>query len=470
MKRDEREDGRMEYIIEEASYSEAPMVSLLVNRVFDEFVGVDYSPEGIETFKSFASTESIQSRMRLPNSFTLVAKADGAIVGVLETRDYSHISLLFIDEAHQGRGLSRRLFERAKEGCLSHDPKLREITVNSSGYAIRIYAALGFTTDSEMQEKNGIMYLPMTYRIRGRKRRLNLIGLGDVGSNCLIGLRLLGGDVIDSIGIYDPDPMRAKRYEAEINQVHAEGFGHFPKVSILKEEELFDCDVFAFCASRAVPEIGSEKDGGMDVRKRQFAGNAAILKPYVTRASETGFKGIFAVISDPVDQLCQAVLEMGSLKPEQIKGFGLGVMKARARYLAEQMGYPVETVEAFGPHGKGLVIANAVDVTYDPVVSAELTKATETFNLKVREWGFKPFIAPALSSAALSIIGMLRGDWHYSTYYMEKTGIFFGCRNRWQGEMWIPFSVDMDVRLRERNESTQNFLRDEWESMRGMMP
>ena len=40
--------------------------------------------------------------------------------------------------------------------------------------------------------------------LRRRERvRVNLLALGDVGSTLLMGLRLLGGDVIDSVGICD---------------------------------------------------------------------------------------------------------------------------------------------------------------------------------------------------------------------------------------------------------------------------
>ena len=35
------------------------------------------------------------------------------------------------------------------------------------------------------------------------KSRVNIFALGDVGTTVLIGLRLMGGDVLSSIGIYD---------------------------------------------------------------------------------------------------------------------------------------------------------------------------------------------------------------------------------------------------------------------------
>ena len=45
------------------------------------------------------------------------------------------------------------------------------------------------------------------------KARVTLLALGDVGSTLLVGLRLLGGDVIGSIGICDVRPNVAQRWE-----------------------------------------------------------------------------------------------------------------------------------------------------------------------------------------------------------------------------------------------------------------
>ena len=56
--------------------------------------------------------------------------------------------------------------------------------------------------------------------LRRRERvRVNLLALGDVGSTLLMGLRLLGGDVIDSIGICDVRENVPQRWEMELNQI-----------------------------------------------------------------------------------------------------------------------------------------------------------------------------------------------------------------------------------------------------------
>ena len=87
------------------------------------------------------------------------------------------------------------------------------------------------------------------------KVRVNLLALGDVGSTLAMGLRLLGGDVVGSIGLCDVREGVARRWEFELNQIGFPGaYDALPPVEEVAVEDLFDCDVFLFCASRFVPD------------------------------------------------------------------------------------------------------------------------------------------------------------------------------------------------------------------------
>lgn len=263
---------------------------------------------------------------------------------------------------------------------------------------------------------------------RKKSYKINVLGLGDVGGIMLAGLRLLGGKTVSEIGIFDLDSNKIKRWTYELNQIRSIDRGPFPKVKGISFENIFDCDVFIFTASVAVPEVGSKVK---DIRMYQLEGNAKIISIYAKKAKEDGFKGQFIVVSDPVDLLCKASLVYadGGLLPEQIKGFGLGVMQARASFYAEELeinSYE-ENGRAFGPHGKHLIIADNI-INYNDEISRKLTEKTVKANLDIRECGYKPFIAPALSSAALSILAHLNGDYNYSTVYID--GVYFGCKNR----------------------------------------
>lgn len=276
------------------------------------------------------------------------------------------------------------------------------------------------------------------FRTRGKSNpHVNLIGLGNVGGTTAMGLKLLGTDLAE-IGVYDRDEKQSLRYESELNQVLSVRDGEtLPPVRVRNEVELFDCDALLFTAAKAVPEVGAESGG--DVRMMQFTANRELLHAYAKHARACDFSGLFCQISDPVDQLSRAVFFMSNqneqgefdgkgLLPEQVRGFGLGVMHARAVYSAECDGIATERLRVYGPHGNGLVIANAPNEGYNNAISLALTHKAETANLAVRAFGFKPYIAPGLSSAAVSVLRALRGEWHDAA--VPLGGAYFGCRSR----------------------------------------
>ena len=73
-------------------------------------------------------------------------------------------------------------------------------------------------------------------------------------------------------------------------------------------------------------------------------------------------------------------------------------------------------------------MANHPAEAYDADVSLRLTELARTANLHVRDLGFKPYIAPGLSSAAISILRLLRGEEHYGAVALD--GVYFGCVSR----------------------------------------
>lgn len=272
------------------------------------------------------------------------------------------------------------------------------------------------------------------------KKRVHVLAIGDVGSTLLTGLHLLGGDCISSIGICDISDKVTARWEFEENQIaYPWAYDALPEVDVVKPEDLFKCDVFVFVASKGIPPVGS---GVKDVRMYQFENNSKIVAQYARQARAEHFKGLFAVVSDPVDPLAKTawlesnkdengILDLKGLRPEQVQGFGLGVMNARAAYYAKRDGRFSQFLtegRSFGPHGQDLVIADSIE-NYNDALSKELTQLTVTANLHMRAIGFKPFIAPAYSSGAISLILMMRGEWHCGSVFMG--GIFMGVKNRY---------------------------------------
>lgn len=299
--------------------------------------------------------------------------------------------------------------------------------------------------------------------------RINIIGLGDVGGNLAAGLRLAAGDYVSSVGIYDIDENKIKRWLYEAGQTYSPSPAvKHPEIYALSQEQFFDCDMFVFCVSGGVPEVGKEPE---DVRIAQFEDNAKILKKYSKIARDINFKGMFVVMSDPVDLLSQIAfnasntdengnMDFRGLAPEQIRAYGLGVMHGRAAYFAleESAKQYLSEGRCFGPHGEGVVVADSIE-NYNEKLSDYLTIRTKNANLDVRVFGFKPYVAPAFSSGVFSFIETIKGEWHYSATSMG--GVYMGSRNR-----LLPSGVELETynfpdKLYEKLSNTYNYL-DEW--------
>ncbi|MBP3509245.1 lactate dehydrogenase [Oscillibacter sp.] len=300
------------------------------------------------------------------------------------------------------------------------------------------------------------------------KKRVHLLAVGDVGGTLLTALKLLGGDCISAIGIRDLNENTVARWTAEMGQIAWPwDYDALPEVEAVPEGRLFDCDVFIFAATKAIPAVGSIVQ---DVRMAQFAANRPLVEHFAKQAREARFGGLFMVLSDPVDPLCKAAwlasntapngtLDHRGLLPEQVQGFGLGVMNARAAYFAKQDSrFVIFLTEgrAFGPHGRGLVIANSIE-HYDDALSRELTEKVETANLRIRDLGFKPYVAPAVSSGAMQLLLTLRGDWHCSSIPLGD--VWFGVKNRFTPQGLEVETLPLPEALLARLQETEALLK-----------
>lgn len=141
-------------------YGELPEISALMEAVFREFIEPGYDPLGTEEFLGYIHPSAIAYRIKR-NHFLRVAVANQKIVGVLEMRNYNHLSLLFVDGKFQRQGIAKRLVREATIICQMNNPDLTDITVHSDPAAVVAYEAMNFKCIGEEQVINGIRFIPM---------------------------------------------------------------------------------------------------------------------------------------------------------------------------------------------------------------------------------------------------------------------------------------------------------------------
>jgi ribosomal protein S18 acetylase RimI-like enzyme len=135
----------------------------LVLRVFDGFVAPDYCEEGINEFKSYITVEGLKKRSK-EDHFFLLARHAGKIVGMIDIREYHHISLFFVDIAFQNKGIGKALFQKAAAVSKNRGWELNQFSVNSSPYAVQIYEKMGFKKTDDEQIKKGMRFFPMSLK------------------------------------------------------------------------------------------------------------------------------------------------------------------------------------------------------------------------------------------------------------------------------------------------------------------
>lgn len=132
----------------------------VIKDTFFEFIAQDYSREGIDEFMKYASKENLLERFKRGN-ISIVSEDNNRIMGLIEMRDLTHISLYFVDKNYKGKGIGKNLYKKAMESIKKIKNDIKEVTVNSSPYAVEVYEKLGFEKVKEQMEVNGIKFIPM---------------------------------------------------------------------------------------------------------------------------------------------------------------------------------------------------------------------------------------------------------------------------------------------------------------------
>jgi GNAT superfamily N-acetyltransferase len=153
-----------EIIYREIQKGEEEKTSQLVMECFGEFVAPGYSEEGVNEFSKYVNLTAIDQRLA-KNHFIFLALDHNLLVGVIEVRNYDHISLFFVRKGYQKKGIGKKLYKLAINKCKANRPDVEAVEVNSSPYAVSIYEKLGFVKVDVEQITNGIRYTPMVFKL-----------------------------------------------------------------------------------------------------------------------------------------------------------------------------------------------------------------------------------------------------------------------------------------------------------------
>ena len=142
-----------------ATTEDVESISQLIKGLADYFT-IDRQGHGAEAFLQSIEPVAIQGYVTAPNFSYFIGLVERQLAGVVAVRDITHLYHLFVAQEFQGQGLSRQLWQHAKEVATSAG-NLTGFTVNSTPFAVPVYERFGFKATGPRVETNGIAFVPM---------------------------------------------------------------------------------------------------------------------------------------------------------------------------------------------------------------------------------------------------------------------------------------------------------------------
>ena len=146
-------------VIQPAQAADAPSVAELIQGVAHYFLASP-SAAGAEGFRASLSPAAVASYINSQDFIYVLGFIEAELVGVAALRDNRHTYHLFVRPDFHRQGIAKRLWQQLKSQAIAAG-NTQGFTVNSSLFAVPVYAGFGFRPAGEAQTKNGIHFQPM---------------------------------------------------------------------------------------------------------------------------------------------------------------------------------------------------------------------------------------------------------------------------------------------------------------------
>jgi GNAT superfamily N-acetyltransferase len=145
--------------IRPATKEHSTIISELLITLTKKFIATGFADEGVKNILHSMQPEAISYYFDQGYRYH-VGEIENSVMGVVGTRDNSHLYHLFVKESEQGKGYSRKLWEVAKAACIA-EGNTGSFTVNSSLNAQEVYKSWGFVPIGGIRESGGVKDIPM---------------------------------------------------------------------------------------------------------------------------------------------------------------------------------------------------------------------------------------------------------------------------------------------------------------------
>ncbi|WP_051435638.1 GNAT family N-acetyltransferase [Shewanella fidelis] len=146
--------------IREAQLCDAKSISELIVPLVKKYVCPDCDASVHDVLLGSMSEQRIESYISSNYCYFVAVSQNKEVIGVAGIRDNSHLYHLFVHDNFQGLGLSRKLWQAAKQQAILKGNQGR-FTVNSALGAETVYLNFGFKRIAGIRREKGMVDIPM---------------------------------------------------------------------------------------------------------------------------------------------------------------------------------------------------------------------------------------------------------------------------------------------------------------------
>ncbi len=241
-----------------------------------------------------------------------------------------------------------------------------------------------------------------------------IIGAGSVGS--AVGYGIINQGICDDVYILDKNPKKAYAEALDLENC-IEFMNRNMRVFAKDYCDLKDADIVVMTA--AAPYVEGQN------RLDMFEGSKKVVEDVIPKVMDSGFSGIFIVITNPVDIMSYYIYQLSGLPKSRIIGTGTALDSARLKdVLSELIDVDPRSINAFtlGEHGDSQMIPwSAVRIggkSFEDIV-ADNTKKLAGTNLdmilnKVVTMGWEIFKSKGSTNygIASTTVGIMKAIMH----------------------------------------------------------
>ncbi|OLQ90300.1 GNAT family N-acetyltransferase [Vibrio panuliri] len=146
--------------IRRATIDDAKQISELIVPLTKKYVCPTWEQDAHHVVLESMSAENVASYIANDYYYLIAEDEHQSVIGVACMRDFSHLYHLFVAEKHQGKGVSRLLWQRLKSVSLKQGNQGR-FTVNAAINSEQVYAKFGFKRTQGVRKRRGMVDVPM---------------------------------------------------------------------------------------------------------------------------------------------------------------------------------------------------------------------------------------------------------------------------------------------------------------------